>query len=158
MLEGNSQVTSNKKPAPELVLSRTFDARRRLVFEAWTKAEHVAKWFTPRPLATSECVVDFRPGGTFRVVMRFPQGGEHPFDGTFTEIAPPERLGFVGKLADGNTIETVVTFAEDGGRTVMTVRQTYAFESDATRGAAQGWKATLDQLGELVADLARVAG
>src|ERR1700735_1898677 len=102
MLEGNSQVTENKKPAPELVLTRTFDAPRRLVFEAWTKAEHVAKWFTPRPLTTSECVVDFRPGGTFRIVMRMPQGGEHPFDGRFTEIAAPERLRVVGELAGGN--------------------------------------------------------
>ena len=77
---------------PELVMSRTFDAPRRLVFEAWSKAEHVAKWFTPRPLTTAECEVDFRPGGVFRVVMRFPDGLEHEFKGTFGEIDPPERL------------------------------------------------------------------
>jgi uncharacterized protein YndB with AHSA1/START domain len=132
----------------ELVISRVFDAPRRLVFEAWSKAEHVAQWFTPRPLATSACVVDFRPGGVFRVVMRMPDGGEHAFDGTFGEIVAPERLTFHGRLGDGNQIDTSVTFAEEGDKTRLTARQTYSFESDATRGAQQGWTATLDQLGE----------
>jgi uncharacterized protein YndB with AHSA1/START domain/dihydrofolate reductase len=133
-----------------LVLSRTFDAPRRLVFEAWTKAEHVARWFTPRPLTTSQCEVDFRPRGAFRIVMRMPDGTEHPFHGAFGEISPPERLTFDGKLPDGNEVRTVVTFAEEDGKTTLTVRQTYSFESDATRGAPAGWSSTLDQLAEHV--------
>ena len=135
----------------ELNISRTFDAPRRLVWEAWTKAEHVARWFTPRPLTTSECQVDFRSGGVFRVVMRMPDGAEHAFDGTFGEIVEPERLTFNGRLPDGNEVRTLVRFAEDAdGKTTLTVRQTYSFESDATRGAKQGWTATLNQLGEHV--------
>ena len=46
-----------------------------------------------------------------------------------------------------------MTFTESGGKTTMHVRQTYKFESDATRGAPQGWASTLDQLGEVVAEL-----
>lgn len=134
-----------------LVLSRTLDAPRRLVWEAWTRADHVAQWFTPRPLSTSQCEVDFRPGGAFRIVMRMPEGAEHAFDGKFGEIEPHERLTFEGTLPDGNRISTVVTFAEEGiGKTRLSVRQTYAFESPATRGAQQGWTATLDQLAEHV--------
>ena len=49
MLEGNSGVMKETKKVPELVMVRTFDAPRRLVWDAWTKAEHVARWFTPRP-------------------------------------------------------------------------------------------------------------
>ena len=134
----------------ELNISRTFDAPRPLVWEAWTKAEHVARWFTPRPLTTSECQVDFRPGGVFRIVMRMPDGAEHTFDGAFGEIVVPERLTFTGKLPDGNDIRTLVTFAEEGNKTKLTVRQTYSFESDATRGAQQGWTATLNQLAQHV--------
>lgn len=145
MLENS--VPADKRP--ELNISRTLDAPRRLVWEAWTKAEHVARWFTPRPLTTSRCEVDFRPGGVFRVVMRMPDGTEHEFDGTFGEIVAAERLTFVGKLPDGNEIRTLVTFADERGeKTRLTVRQTYSFESDSTRGALQGWTATLNQLAE----------
>jgi uncharacterized protein YndB with AHSA1/START domain len=138
---------------PPLVVSRTFDAPRRLVFEAWTKAEHVARWFTPRPLTTSQCEVDFRPGGVFRIVMRMPDGFEHPFEARFGEIVVPERLSFSGKIHGEIDIETTVAFADLGERTTITVRQTYSRASDATRGAPEGWKATLDQLGEVVAAL-----
>ncbi len=121
------------------------------MFEAWTKAEHVAKWFTPRPLTAHGCEVDFRRGGAFRITMRMPDGVEFPFNATFREIVPLEKIVFVGKIHDENDSVTAVTFAEDGARTTMTVHQTYAFESDATRGAPVGWRTTLDQLSELVA-------
>jgi uncharacterized protein YndB with AHSA1/START domain len=137
----------------EFTTTRTFDAPRRLVFEAWTKAEHVARWFTPRPLTTSACEVDFRPGGVFRVTMRMPDGLEHPFEGTYGEIVAPERITFHGKIHGEIDVDTTVTFAEHGERTTLTVRQTYSAVTDATRGAPEGWKATLDQLGEVVAGL-----
>jgi uncharacterized protein YndB with AHSA1/START domain len=137
----------------ELTTTRVFDAPRRLVFEAWTKAEHVARWFTPRPLTTSACEVDFRPGGVFRVTMRMPNGLEHPFEGTYGEIVAPERITFHGKIAGEIDVDTTVTFVEHGERTTLTVRQTYSAATEATRGAPEGWKATLDQLGEVVAGL-----
>lgn len=133
---------------PELVITRVFDAPRRLVFEAWTKAEHVSRWFAPRPLTMPSCEVDFRPGGVFRFVMRTPDGTDYPFDGAFREIVAPERIVFTGTIHEGNTTVTTVTFAEHEGKTTLTMHQTYTFESDATRGAKQGWTMTLDQLGE----------
>ena len=144
--------------APELgklalVMVRTFDAPRSLVFEAWTKAEHVRKWFTPRPLTTSACEVDFRPGGVFRITMRLPEGAEHPFDAKFGEVDPPGMLTFDGRLPDGNQIRTQVTFADRGEQTTVTVVQSYSFASEATRGATMGWTATLDQLGDVALQL-----
>jgi len=137
--------------AQELRMQRVFDAPRRLVFEAWSKAEYVSRWFTPSPMTTPKCEVDFRPGGAFRVVMRMPNGIEFPFEAEFRDIVPMERIVFEGKMHDGNTVSTTVTFAEDDGKTTVTVRQAYAFESDATRGAHAGWTQTLNQLGDHVA-------
>jgi uncharacterized protein YndB with AHSA1/START domain len=139
---------------PALVLSRRFRYPRARVFEAWTKAEHVAQWFTPAPLVTSACEVDLRPGGVFRIVMRMPNGEEHALDATFVEVVAPERIVFRGSIPDGNVIETTVTFEDHGAETTLGVRQTYSFASPATQGAPQGWAATLDQLGAVVARLA----
>jgi uncharacterized protein YndB with AHSA1/START domain len=76
-----------------------------------------------------------------------PNGVEFPMDTRFGEIVPPERLTFAGKIHGGNEVDTTVTFTEEAnGKTTITMRQTYSFESDATRGAAQGWTITLDQL------------
>jgi len=88
MHETNSNEMANK---PELRMSREFAFPKRLVFEAWSKAEYVSKWFTPAPLTTPECVVDLRSGGVFRVVMRMPDGQEFPMDAVFTEVIPDER-------------------------------------------------------------------
>ena len=96
------------------------------------------------------CEVDFRPGGVFRFVMRTPDGTEFPFEGAFREIVAPERIVFTGNVHEGNASVTTVSFAEHEGKTTLTVHQTYTFESDATRGAKQGWAMTLDQLGEHV--------
>lgn len=138
--------TTNQKP--ELRMSRVFDAPRRLVFEAWSKAEYVSRWFTPAPLTTPSCEVDFRPGGVFRLVMRMPNGTDYPMDATFTEIVPDERIVFVAKIHGDLDIHTTVTLSEHGGKTTLDVLQVYSHPSDATRGAKAGWTATLDQLAE----------
>jgi uncharacterized protein YndB with AHSA1/START domain len=140
-------------PRLELRMQRVFDAPRRLVFEAWSKAEYLSRWFTPAPLTTPSCEVDFRPGGAFRLVMRMPDGVEFPLEAHFREIVPMERIVFEGKMHDGNDVHTTVTFTERAGKTTLDVHQTYAFESDSTRGAKAGWTLTLDQLGQHVASL-----
>lgn len=147
MIEDRTQPATK----PELVMTRVFDAPRELVFQAWSKAEHVARWFTPRPLTTAECEVDLRSGGAFRVVMRMPDGVEHEMRATFEEVVAPERIVFAGSIPGGNRMETTVSFAEEGAKTRLTVRQVFSFESPATRGSRQGWTATLDQLAEHVA-------
>lgn len=141
--------TVARKPE-DLVITRVFNAPRHLVFEAWTKAEHLSQWFAPKPLTTPSCELDFRPGGAFRLVMRAPDGTEYPFEGAFREIVAPERIVFTGLVHEGNTTVTTITLAEHDGKTTLTMHQTFTFESPATRGAKQGWTATLDQLGEYV--------
>jgi uncharacterized protein YndB with AHSA1/START domain len=135
-------------PKPELKMARVFDAPKRMVFEAWSKAEYVSRWFTPAPLTTPACEVDLRPGGVFRLVMRMPNGVEFPMDAHFTEVVPNERIAFVATIHGGVEIQTLVTFAESDGKTTLTVHQVYSRESDATRGAHAGWTATLNQLAD----------
>ncbi len=78
---GEEAAVEQRKPL-DLVITRVFDAPRQLVFEAWTKAEHVSRWFGPAPLTISRCEMDFRPDGSFRFVMRAPNGEDYPFVAT----------------------------------------------------------------------------
>ena len=143
-------VKSDADKKPELRMTRVFDAPKRLVFEAWSKAEYVSRWFTPAPLTTPSCEVDFRPGGVFRLVMKMPNGLEHPMDARFTEIIPEEKIAFAATIHGGVELQTTVTFSERDGKTTLDVHQVYSRETDATRGANAGWTATLDQLAEHV--------
>jgi len=141
------------RKARELVITRTFDAPRRLVFAAWSKPENLVHWWGPKGFTLPKCEVDFRPGGLFHFVMRGPDGKDYPFRGSYLEIVEPERIVSQGVIHDepGHQVWTTVTFAEENGKTKLTVQQTYSFETDATRGAAEGWKQTLDRLVDFVA-------
>ncbi len=144
------------KRAPDLLLTRVFDAPRQLVFEAWTRPEHLRHWWGPQGFTLPICEVDLRPGGAFRLGMRGPDGTDYPFPGVYEEIVAPERLVTLGTIRGkpGSEVRTTVTFEELGGKTKVTVRQVYFFEADeATRGATVGWTQSLDRLGELLARL-----
>lgn len=143
---------------PELRMTRVFAAPRRLVFLAWSSAEHLARWFTPAPLVTASCELELRRGGVFRLVMRAPDGIEFPMDARFTEVVPNERIEFAATLDDGLEVYTRVTFTEHDGQTTLAVHQTYARETEATRGAHEGWSLTLDQLAAHVETLVRSVG
>ncbi|HEV7968248.1 MAG TPA: SRPBCC domain-containing protein [Candidatus Acidoferrales bacterium] len=137
----------------ELTIARVFDAPREIVFKAWSKSEHLSRWFGPRGFTLPTCEIDFRAGGVFRFVMRGPDGKDYPFGGTYVEIVEPSRIVFTGNIHDvpGQDVVTTVTFTDQEGKTKLTVHQSYAFESDATRGAPVGWSQTLDHLAEYVA-------
>ena len=137
----------------DLVLTRTFDAPRKLVFKAWTDPKHLALWWGPRGFTTEIREMDVKPGGAWRYIMRGPDGREYPFDGVYVEVVEPERLVFDGSIhaSPEQRVWTEVTFADREGKTEITVRQSYSFESDATRGASVGWNQQLDRLGEFLA-------
>ena len=146
METNDSRMDPSANRPPELRMTRVFDAPKSLVFEAWTKAEYVSRWFTPAPLSTHDCQLDFRPGGIFRLTMRAPNGVEYPMDGRFTEIIPDERIVFDATIEGDLKIVTTVTLVEKDGQTTLNVHQAYSRASDATRGAHAGWTLTLEQL------------
>jgi uncharacterized protein YndB with AHSA1/START domain len=143
--------------AAELVISRIFDAPRRLVFEAWTDPMHLARWWGPHRFTIVSCEADVWPGGAWRRTMRAPEGGVIRKHGVYREVVAPERLVFtyVSDNATGNpgpeTLVTV-TFADIGDKTRLTLRQTF-FESVAERDAHRdGWTSCLGRFAEYLAN------
>lgn len=141
---------SPKAVAPDLNITRIFDAPRALVFEVWAKPEHVVRWWGPKGFTIPSCEMDFRAGGKFRYIMRGPDGTDYPFDGEFLEIVEPDRIVTRGTIHGdpGQEVTTTVTFVDEDGKTKLIVRQSYAFESDATCSASIGWSQMLDRLAD----------
>jgi uncharacterized protein YndB with AHSA1/START domain len=147
-MSANVEVTVRER---ELTITRVFDAPRELVFRAWTKPEHLMRWFGPNNFTIPVCEMDFRAGGKFRFCMRGP-GSEHWVNGVYREIVKPERIVWTGTMEhDNNQITTTVIFADLGGKTRLSVHQSYSIETESTRGARQGWTETLEHLAEFLA-------
>jgi uncharacterized protein YndB with AHSA1/START domain len=135
----------------DLRIERLIQAPRERVFAAWADPAQVRQWFTPQPLGTGECRLDFRPGGEWVHVMLMPGGQAHAMKAHYAELKAPERIVFEAQLAemDGARIVTTVDFMAEGQATRVKVRQVFAGaipEADARAG----WTATLDQLAAVV--------
>jgi uncharacterized protein YndB with AHSA1/START domain len=141
-----------------IVITRAFDAPRSLVFEAWTKAEHVAQWWDPSGAPLAVCNIDLRPNGAFRFVHQGPDGVNHPFTGLYREVTAPARLVFTTRVAPSGaeSIGTLV-FSEHEGRTTLTM--TIECQSKADRDALLkmrvdvGTTRTLDNLDEYLGSI-----
>jgi uncharacterized protein YndB with AHSA1/START domain len=140
----------------ELVIERVFDARRALVFQAWTDPEHARQWFGPRWHPARELTMDVRPGGRWRACLRSTETGADLWvGGVYREIVPPERLVFTFAWEEEGErgLETVVTItlSERDGKTHMIFRQA-PFQSDSEcDGHRGGWTSTWDRLDDLLA-------
>jgi uncharacterized protein YndB with AHSA1/START domain len=116
----------------EIVITRIFDAPRAVVFEAWTKAAHVAHWWDPSGVPLAVCEIDLRPNGAFRWIHRAPDGREgHSFTGIYREIAPPEKLVFTVRMfpSSPDPVGTLV-FTKDGKKTKLTMTIECATKKD----------------------------
>ncbi|HWF20482.1 MAG TPA: SRPBCC domain-containing protein [Verrucomicrobiae bacterium] len=152
-----------KQIPKELVVVRTFQAPRALVFKAWTDPKQVAQWWGPRGFTNPVCEWDARPGGLIHVEMRGPDGISHPMKGVFREVVKPERLVFtVTAFEDehGNPrLENIntVTFTEMNGVTEQTLHVVVLKSgpeiAQALAGMNAGWNQSLDKLMEFVAKL-----
>lgn len=143
----------------EIVMTRVFDAPRRLVFDAWTKPEHLSHWILgPEGWTMPVCEVDLRPGGAWHFVWRRSDGPEMEMRGVYREIMPPERLVSTESWG-GNWPETLNTLilSEEGGKTTAT--NTILYPSKEARDAAlktgmkEGVAASFHRLAELLASL-----
>jgi uncharacterized protein YndB with AHSA1/START domain len=122
----------------EIVLTRTFDAPRELVWRAWTDPAQVVKWWGPFGFTTTTESMDVRPGGQWQHTMHGPDGTEYPNTSVYVEVVQPERLVYRhgGGSVDGPDVrfECIVTFERVGGATRVTIR--HVFPSKAARDAA----------------------
>jgi uncharacterized protein YndB with AHSA1/START domain len=141
----------------DLEITRVFNAPRELVFEAWTKPEHMLQWWGPKVFTNHSCEMDVRPGGKWQIVMRSPDGMDLPCRGVFHEVVPPARIVFTNNAFDQNDkplIEglTTVILDEFEGKTKLTLK-THAvglveFAPMMLRGMEPGWNQSLDRLAE----------
>lgn len=155
----------------EFIVNRTVDAPRDLVWEVYSKAEHLAKWWGPAGFDWISCTLDFRPGGHFHYGMRAPNGDEMWGRFDYLEIKAPELMVFTNSFSDarGNIarapfaaisndwplkILNRVSFSETNGRTTITSRgkPVDATPAELARFKAmhpsmqQGFKGTFDKL------------
>jgi uncharacterized protein YndB with AHSA1/START domain len=151
----------------DFVISRTFNASRDLVFDAWSNPEHLKKWSVER------CTNDPRPGGAMHYCMRTPDGTALWGKWIYRAITPPERLEYIQTFSDeagGLTrhpfapewpleMLSTVTFEETAGKTTMTIRWSPHDATDSERatfhaaqaGMQQGWAGMFDQLAAYLA-------
>ncbi len=156
MAAGN--ILANKEQ--ELVLTRVFDAPRKIVFKAWTDPKCVAEWWGPHGFTNPVCELDPRPGGAIRIHMRGPDGTVYPMTGRYQEIVEPERLVFTSAALDAKgspmfEVLTTVTFAEQGGKTKQILRarviKSTAQAAPYLAGMEQGWAQSLERLNSYLA-------
>jgi uncharacterized protein YndB with AHSA1/START domain len=158
--EGESmkyRTTVERKSDRELVVTRTFNAPARLVFEAWTKPELFQRWWVPKSMGMTlvSFEADVRTGGTYRI--EFAPGAA--FFGKYLEVTPHSRLVWTNEESDQGAV-TTVTFEEKAGKTLLTLHELYpskeALEQNA--GAEEGLPEQFEQLDELLGTLgARVS-
>ena len=148
----------------ELTITRSFDAPARLLFLAWSRPEHLKKWFGPVGYPVTMCEMDFRKGGKWRAAMTGPTGKQQtPFGGEYLEIVPDRKIVFSNgfELPGAEKMIMTVTFDEKDGRTLLTIRTLFAsIAQKATHvgaGMAEGIASGLDQLTDVVAALKAAA-
>lgn len=151
-------------------ITRVFDAPRDRVWQAWTEAERLKKWWGPSGFKVHTCKVDLRPGGTFLYGMTAPDGSDMWGKFVYREIVAPQKLIFIVSFSDPKSgvtrhplranwpleILSTVTFEEQGGKTKVTVQwvpheatelERKTFE-DGRDSMKQGWGGTFDQFAE----------
>jgi uncharacterized protein YndB with AHSA1/START domain len=150
----------------ELIITRTFDAPRQLVWNVWTQPEQVMKWWGPGPFMSPACKIDLRVGGHYLYCMRGPDGKDYWSGGTYKEIVPIKKLVYIDAFADeeGNWVDpaaygfdaifpktnvVTVTFEEVGTKTKLTIH--YITDSEAVLEVMrktqmkEGWESSLDK-------------
>ncbi|MGD0163900.1 MAG: SRPBCC family protein [Candidatus Sulfotelmatobacter sp.] len=146
----------------EIVVTRVFDAPRRLVFDAYTKPELIKRWLLgPDGWSMPVCEIDLREGGKYRYVWKNDSDGrEMGMGGVYREVAAPERIVATEKFDEawypGEAVGTIVLVEQDG-RTTLT--QTILYDSPETRDAVlkspmqYGLTASYDRLEKLSTSL-----
>lgn len=165
MAQSRDTVSVTASSEREIVITREFNAPRHLVFDAWTKCEHLRHWWGPRSWSLPVCEIDLRVGGAWRFLMCGEGGEEMGMYGEYLEIVVPERIvqteNFEGEMFEamgGGTINTLV-LTEEKGRTTLT--STALYKSREARDAVMqfpmedGLKETFEQLDELLATIPR---
>ncbi len=158
--ESEARRTTVKKTSDrEVVVTRTFDAPARLVFEAWSKPELFKQWWVPRSMGMTlrSCELDVRTGGTYR--LEFGDDPENPmaFFGRYLEVVPNQRIVWTNEESGDAGSVTTVTLEERDGKTLLVLTERYPTREaldEAGTGAQDAMGETFAQLDDVLAELA----
>jgi uncharacterized protein YndB with AHSA1/START domain len=157
------------------IISREFAAPRDLVWKVWTEPGHFARWFGPKGMNVTLVQFDVRPGGMNHYYMALPDGKKMWGKAVYREVVPPTKLVWINSFSDENAgitrhpftkdrwplqLLTVVTFAENAGKTTVTVNWLPIDADDDERRVFEsnrpsmngGWGGTFDQLATYLAE------
>lgn len=156
VLEGLARASGEARAGHTLIMRRTFDAPRILVWKAWTQAEHLLRWICPAGFKVLFAENDLRLGGKWRSGMRSPDGEDFIHCGEYLEIEPPSRLVFTHRW-ERNHIEPpaltkiTVVLNERDGKTDMTFVQAGLATEVSALSHKHGWTGAFDQLANFLA-------
>jgi uncharacterized protein YndB with AHSA1/START domain len=168
----NSNAKSNEATGTkekDLVITRTFDAPRDLVWKAWSEPERMMRWWGPKEFTAPICKIDFRVGGVYHYCMRSPEGQDFWGTGVYKEITPKERIVCTDSFADekGNVVPAsyynmpgewptellvTVTFEDLGGKTKMTLRHVGLPAGEMSEQTGAGWNQSFDKLADSLSE------
>lgn len=164
-----NQTTMEVRGDREIVITRLFNGPPHIVFAAYSKPEHVKRWWAPKSLGVSllSCDADVQAGGSYRYVLLHRTGGHLAFSGKYTEVTPHTRIVYTqifeptaagpASADESDYAIVTVTFEARGDKTLLTSHEVYP--SKAVRdgviasGMEKGMREAMDQLDELVASL-----
>lgn len=143
-----------------IIMTRTFDAPREVVWTAFTTPKHVTKWYGGHGFGNPVCEMDVRPGGLWRHVMRTPDGSEYKMTFIFVEVLKPERLVWKnasdGKPPPGmlNVLNTV-TLEEAGAKTQWKLVARFDSLAERDIAATKGFASVITQGSEKLNDIVK---
>jgi uncharacterized protein YndB with AHSA1/START domain len=158
-----NRTTVERRSEREIVVTRTFNAPPRIVFEAWTKPELFKQWWAPKSMGMSlrSCEMDVRVGGRYRLGFDHDASNPAEFFGTYIEVIPNSRLVWTNDEGGDSGPVTTVTFEEKGGKTLLVMSEIYpskeALDAAGT-GAADATMETFDQLDDFLVCLGSSSG
>lgn len=144
----------------DIILTRTFDAPRALVFQAYTDPKLIPQWWGPRKYKTIVDRMELKKGGIWRYINRGSDGQEFAFNGVYHEIAAPERLLYTYEfegMPPGRAGIVTITFEEQNGKTLLTDKSLFQSVEDrdavVQSGMEQGAAETFDRFEELLSKM-----
>ena len=151
-VRGRTQV--ERKSDREMVVTRTFDAPPRIVFEAWSRPELFRRWWVPKSIGISllACEMDVRTGGKYRLAFGEDPANAMEFFGRYIEVIPNARIVWTNEEGEEGAV-TTVTFEERDGKTLLTFHELYPSKEaldEAMAGSAAGLPVQFEQLDELL--------
>ncbi len=150
-----NRTTIERSSDREVVVTRTFDAPVRIVFEAWSKPELFRQWWVPRSMGMTlrSCELDVRTGGRYRLVFGDDPAKTMAFFGSYLDVVPNQRIVWTNEESGPEASVTTVTFREQNGKTTLVLSELYptkeALDAAGT-GAQDVMNETFGQLDELL--------